>query len=120
MDILVVEDERIVALEMRMTLGRMGHRVCGHAPSGEEALQACDRERPDLVLMDIMLEGGLDGIETARILRERHGIPVIYCTAYTDADTLRRALDTKPCGFLSKPVDISELRALIEGRCLNP
>ena len=88
--VLVVEDERIVAWELTERLTRMGHAVCGVAPTGEEAVRAAQDNRPDLVLMDIMLAGPMDGIEAARSIRSRLGTPVVFCSAYT-GETRARA-----------------------------
>jgi CheY-like chemotaxis protein len=115
LQILLVEDERIVALDMRLKLSQLGYTVCGYAPSGEQALRIASESRPDLVLMDIKLEGSLDGIETAARLHEHATIPVIYTTAYTDPETRRRAEATHPAGYLAKPIDQSQLeRAILE------
>jgi len=82
--------------------------------SGEAALAALASMRPDLVLMDIHLEGELDGIETARLMQEHGGPPVAYATAYTDPDTRARAQSTRPLAFLPKPVGPAELKALVQ------
>jgi two-component system, response regulator PdtaR len=111
---LVVEDERIISLAMELHIRSLGHRVAACVASGEAALAALGRERPDLVLMDIHLEGGLDGIETARLMAERGGPPVAYVTAYTDPETRARAQATLPLAFLPKPVGPAELKALVD------
>jgi len=111
---LVVEDERIISLAMELHIRRLGHRVGASVASGEDALAALGRVRPDLVLMDIHLEGKLDGIETARLMGERGGPPVAYATAYTDPGTRARAQATLPLAFLCKPVGPAELRALVD------
>ena len=112
-NIMIVEDEAVAAMATQVMVSRLGHAVCATAASGEEALQALPGARPSLVLMDIMLSGELDGIETARRIRERFGIPVCYITAYTDPETRRRALDTKPTAFLAKPLDPAQLQSLL-------
>ena len=111
--ILVVEDERIIALALEMLIRKLGHRVGASVVSGEAALAALETVRPDLVLMDIHLEGGLDGIETARLMQERGGPPVAFATAYTDVETRTRALAIMPLAFLPKPVGPPELKALV-------
>jgi CheY-like chemotaxis protein len=112
--ILVVEDERIIALALEMLIRKLGHRVGASVVSGEAALAALETVRPDLVLMDIHLEGGLDGIETARMIRELGGPPLAYATAYTDPETRARALSTAPLAFLSKPVSPEDIRSLLD------
>ena len=111
--ILVVEDEQIVAADIRHRLEQCGYRVPGIIPSGEETLRRIDEIRPDLLLMDIVLEGSLDGIQTVQEIRSRHDIPVVYLTAYTDEETVRRAKATRPHGFVIKPFDERELKHTI-------
>ncbi len=82
--ILVVEDERIVAADIKMSVQRLEYDVCGIAFSGKEAIKKAKEMNPDLVLMDIVLEGKMDGIEAASAIRSRFGIPVVYLTAYAD------------------------------------
>lgn len=112
-DIMIVEDEAVAAMATQVMVSRLGHAVCATAASGEEALRALPAARPSLVLMDIMLDGELDGIETARRIRDRYGIPVCYVTAYTDPETRRRAQDTHPAAFLAKPLDQNQLQDLL-------
>jgi diguanylate cyclase (GGDEF)-like protein/PAS domain S-box-containing protein len=112
--VLVVEDERIVALHLRQQLARLGYDVVALAASGERALNEIERLRPDIVLMDINIEGEIDGIETAsRIPAELH-TPVVYLTAYSEEATLARARATKPYGYLLKPFTERELHATIQ------
>jgi CheY-like chemotaxis protein len=117
-NILIVEDESVIALELEDRLQRMGYDVMGSAASGESALRKIGSARPDVVLMDIYLQGAMDGIETAEEVRARYDIPVIYLTAYADSATLQRAKATKPFGFLRKPFREEELRTAIE-RAVN-
>src|SRR5262245_23908784 len=112
--ILIVEDERIVSIDMQRRLRNLGYHVVGAAVSGEEAIQKAEASQPDLVLIDIMLEGPLDGIEAAEIIRARFDIPVIYLTAYADAPTLERAKVTEPFGYILKPFEERELHGHIE------
>jgi PAS domain S-box-containing protein len=112
--IAVVEDEPIVATDLSEMLGELGYDCCGVARSCAEALELAAARSPDLVLMDIHIEGAADGIETARLLRERHRIPVVFLTAFSDDETLRRARDGDPLGYVVKPVNPRELRAAIE------
>ncbi|HEX5647148.1 MAG TPA: response regulator [Nitrospira sp.] len=112
--ILVVEDETIVAKDIQCTLARLGYRVPATATSGEEALRKAAEIRPDLILMDIVLKGPMDGVETARELRARYAVPVVYLTAYADDYALERAKTTEPAGYLLKPFQTAELRPTIE------
>ena len=112
--ILIVEDDRIVARDIQQQLSKIGHTVVGITPRGEDALPFTLQSQPNLVLMDIRLEGDTDGIDAAQQIRERCGIPVVYLTAYADDQTLRRAGITEPFGYLLKPFEDSQLRTAIE------
>ncbi|WP_243546668.1 hybrid sensor histidine kinase/response regulator [Pseudodesulfovibrio tunisiensis] len=112
--ILVVEDEPISQLDITAALERAGFEVAGVAASGEEAISLADSESPDLVLMDIRLDGTMDGVETANRISRRYDIPVIYLTVYADEETLRWAKVSGPYGYLLKPVDHKELKSAIE------
>ncbi|HET8710144.1 MAG TPA: response regulator [Spongiibacteraceae bacterium] len=111
---MVVEDERIVALNLKKKLMHLGYEVPAHAVSGEQALNKMISERPDIVLMDINIDGDIDGIETAARIPEELSIPVIYLTAYAGDETLARARNTKPYGYLLKPFSERELHATIQ------
>src|SRR6185295_4152240 len=93
--ILVVEDERVVASDLAESLARMGYDVVGTAASSSECIAHAEKRRPDLVLMDIRIEGPLDGIETAQLLRSRFDVPVIFLTAFADEATVARAKHTE-------------------------
>lgn len=112
--ILVVEDEPIVALDIRRRLGHLGYAVVDCVTSGESAALAAAAQNPDLVLMDIMLEGDMDGIDAAAAIRKRANIPVIYLTAYADEETLHRAKITEPFGYIIKPFEDRELETCIQ------
>ncbi len=112
--ILVAEDEGLVATDVKMTLESYGYEVCSIASTGEEALLKCEGERPDLVLMDIMLAGQMDGIEAADRIKGLYDIPVVYLTAYSDEVLLKRAKKTEPFGYLVKPFGDRELYSTIE------
>lgn len=109
----ICEDERIVALDIKTFLSRSGFEVTGLYPSAEELLEAVEASRPELVLMDVHLEGPMDGVEAAARLYERWSIPVIFLTAYADASTIDRAKLTQPFGYVIKPFDERELRTAI-------
>ena len=112
--ILIVEDNRIVARDIQQQLARIGHVAVGITARGEDVATLVLENRPDLVLMDIRLEGKLDGIDVAHQIHERSGIPVIFLTAYADEETVRRARVTEPFGYLLKPFEDSQLRTTIE------
>lgn len=112
--ILIVEDERIVAADLQQTLEGMGYDAFAIASSADEALARASERVPHLVLMDIRIKGKRDGIETATLLRERHGVPVVFLTAHADEATLDRAKKAEPHGYLMKPVRPAELRSAVE------
>ncbi len=112
--ILVVEDERIVVAEPRQRLRNLGYDVPALAHSGVQAIELAERLRPDLVLMDIYLEGDMDGVQAAEQIRRQVGIPVIYLTAYGNQEVLERAKVTEPFGYILKPFEERELRIVIE------
>ena len=112
--ILVVEDEKIVAADIRSTLTSLGYTVPGLVSSGEEAIPLVAQWQPDLVLMDIILGGQMDGVQAARLIRQRFGIPVVFLTAYADGDSLGRARDSEPFGYIVKPFTEKDLRSTIE------
>lgn len=112
--ILVVEDEQIVAFDLLQTLEGLGYVVVGTAASSDEACELARTGLPDLVLMDVRLEGDVDGIQTGALIRKEHQIPIVYLTGNADDATLARALETEPEGYLAKPFDPATLRATIE------
>ncbi len=112
--ILVAEDESIVAEDIQDILQNLGWSVAGIVSSGEEAISKAAETRPDLVLMDIMLDGKMDGVDAAQAIRTRFDIPVVYLTAYADHDTLQRAKLTGPYGYVVKPFEERDLNAAVE------
>jgi len=112
--LLIVEDEIIIAKDLEQHLRGWGYQVVGLVATGEEAFQLAVDLRPDLVLMDIRLNGEIDGIETTARILEHLDLPVIYLTAHSDERTLNRAKITHPLGYLIKPVDFPTLHASIE------
>ncbi len=112
--ILVVEDEGIVAEDIKDILKSLGYSVCNVASSGEEAIAKTGETRPDLVLMDIMLDGKKDGVEAAEQITVRFDVPVVYLTAYADESTLERAKMTGPYGYIVKPFEERDLHSAIE------
>ena len=112
--ILVVEDEGVAALDIRRTLESFGHEVVGPVVSGSDAISYAERLRPDLVLMDIVLKGNMDGIDAAVQIKDRFSIPVIFLTAYAEDELLRRAKLAEPFGYIIKPFSRQELQSAIE------
>lgn len=112
--ILVVEDEFIVAMDIRSRLTKLGYTVVDSVSSGEEAINKVAENPPSLVLMDVNLKGSIDGVEAARQIRNRFDIPIIYLTANADDHTLNRAKETEPLGYIIKPFKEKELYSTIE------
>jgi DNA-binding NtrC family response regulator len=112
--ILIVEDERITAEDLRETLTDLGYTVTASVSNGGDAIAQAEQNAPDLALMDVRIQGSMDGTETARVLRERFNIPVIYLTAHADSSTVARAKDAEPLGYITKPFQEAALQASIE------
>lgn len=112
--IMVVEDEGIIAQDIKNCLENLGYEVPEVVFTGHDAIQKAEELRPDLVLMDIVLKGDIDGIDTALEIRNRYNIPIVYLTAYEDDKTLRRAKLTEPLGYILKPFEERYLRSSIE------
>jgi CheY-like chemotaxis protein len=112
--ILIVEDELIIANDLKFILSGLGYEISSVAATAEEAINAVEKNRPDLVLMDIVLKGEKDGIETAEVIILRFDIPVVYLTAFSNQNVLDRAKKTRPYGFIAKPVDRETLHTTIE------
>ncbi len=112
--ILVVEDEAIIALGLCDKLEEMGYEVVGTADTGEKAIRLARETRPSLMLMDICIKGPMDGIDTAAVIRRDLQVPVVFLTSFADEETIRRAAQTAPYGYLTKPYKAKELRAAIE------
>ncbi len=102
--ILIVEDERITAADLQDTLRELGYVVTGIASTGQDALREAERDPPDLVLMDIRIQGDMDGTETARQLRDRFDIPVVYLTAHADRKNARSRQKGPPVGLSGETV----------------
>lgn len=113
-NILVVEDESIVAKDIQNSLKKLGYSVMGTIDNGEDALKLIGGSQPDIVLMDIMLKGAMSGIEAATLIKEKYDIPVIYLTAYADENTLNKAKITEPHGYIIKPFKEVDLHTAIE------
>ncbi|MBI4699361.1 MAG: response regulator, partial [Nitrospirae bacterium] len=112
--VLIVEDEIIIAEDIKDALLKLGYEVPAVLHSGEEAIRASEELRPDIVLMDIILKGVVDGFTAAEQITGLFGIPLIFLTAHADAKTFERAKVTNPYGYLLKPFDIHALQHAIE------
>lgn len=112
--IMVVEDEIIIGMDIRNTLKKLGYKVPAVVASGEKAIEKAEKIKPDLILMDIMLNGSMDGVEAAAQIRSRFRFPVVFLTAHTDATTLERAKQTEPFGYIVKPFEERELYTTVE------
>lgn len=112
--ILIVEDENIIAIDIKITLQKLGYKVSSIVNTGERAISAVETDKPNLVLMDISLGGQIDGIDAAQIILKSYNIPIVYLTALTDEETLQRARITEPFGYLLKPFDERALHSTIE------
>jgi DNA-binding NarL/FixJ family response regulator len=112
--ILIVEDEIITATAIKRSLQEAGYEVVDIVSSGEEAFDKVANVRPDLVLMDIKLKGPVDGVTTTQRIQTYFGIPVIYLTAHSDNETVKRVVHSQPYGYLVKPFNEEELQEVIE------
>ena len=112
--ILIVEDEGLIARDIENMVRQAGYEICAVAGTGEEAVEKAETTHPDLILMDIILGGEMDGVEAAEKIRDQFSLPIIYLTAHTDENTLQRAKLTEPVGYTLKPVEQKELMTVIE------
>ena len=117
--ILIVEDDMIIGNHISIVLAQAGYEVMGIMPSGESALVQIEATPPDLILMDISLKGELDGIETAKYIKDNFGIPLIFLTANSDQSTFKRAKEARPLAFIAKPFNATSLVRAIELAALN-
>ena len=117
--ILIVEDEVIIALQLESQLQSLGYEVTSKVDTDEDAIEKAEKDKPDLILMDIRIKGAMDGIETAEIIRERFGIPVVFSTAYLDQEKIERAKITMPFGYVLKPILERDLKVMAFFRKLN-
>jgi len=112
--ILVVEDERVVAEDIQRSLEQIGYEVPAVSASGEDAIQKVEKYHPNLILMDIVIRGSMNGIETAEKIVSKYDIPIVYLTAYADKKTLEEAKQTAPFGYILKPFNSREIQSTIE------
>lgn len=113
-NILIVEDEILTAASIKTVLLQMGYEVTSIVDSGEEAIQKAEQEHPDIILMDIKIKGDLDGIEAAKTIYDKHKIPFIYLTSFSNTPTRKRAEATNPSGYVLKPFNEKQLQKTIE------
>lgn len=113
MRIVIAEDERIIALGLSSLLKRLDHQVVGLCSSGEACVEMAEREKPDLIFMDVRMDGPMDGIEAARLIRTKLDIPIVFTTAFDDEDTRLRAKAVQPMAFLTKPVGGTMLKGIL-------
>lgn len=112
--ILIIEDEAIIAEEIKITLEGLGHKVVGIIMNGDKALSLIPSIEADLVLLDIQIRGNVSGIDLAHFIRKTHQIPFVFLTAFSDGDTLAKVKETLPYGYIVKPFDETDLKVAIE------
>ena len=112
-DVLIIEDEPIIALDLAQKIRKLGYSVSGIASDSGEALDLAEKKRPALALVDIKLKGTIDGIEIARILKERFSTRVVFVTAYSDDEVKGRAMEVNPDGYLLKPINKADFEKII-------
>lgn len=114
MNILIVEDDRVLSLMLTKLVERIGHKVVDAVTDGQSAIKSVHSNNIDLILMDIMIEGEIDGIETMHKIRENHAVPVIYVTGNSDQRTIERAQETNFTDYLVKPITDAQLRKALK------
>jgi diguanylate cyclase (GGDEF)-like protein len=112
--VLIVEDEAVTAIDLSNELTGMGYEICGVVDTAEDAVRMAVQARPALVLMDVRLANGGDGIETARVISSQHDTAIVFLTAHSDESTLARAFEVSPFGYLIKPFRARDLKVAIE------
>ncbi|MDP8202579.1 MAG: response regulator [Candidatus Tenebribacter burtonii] len=112
--ILIVEDERMIAEDIKYILNHYNYEIVGIFKNGKDAIDSVSKKKPDIILMDIMLEGDINGIDTGRIILKDHDIPIIFLTAFADTETVESAKNVTPYGYILKPFEQAELYAAIE------
>lgn len=114
MKVMIVEDELIISLSIAKMLESLGHSVIARVASAEEVFAALENQAPDLILLDIHIEGKMDGIEAAKEIKRRWGTPFAFASAYTDDATKTRAAAVKPVAFIPKPLGLASLRGFLD------
>ncbi len=110
---MIVEDEALLAMSLRIDLEDLGYKVCKFVPSGEEAVKIAKQEKPDAILMDIHLRGEIDGIEAAKQIKSLYGIPIIFITGYPSHETEEKIKSVEPIGYFVKPVASKDVHLLL-------
>ena len=113
-NVLVIEDESIVSKDLQHSLTKLGYNVVGAASNGEKAIELAGLKNPNIILMDIMLKGDMNGIEAAEKIKELYSVPIVFLTAYSDESTLSKAKITEPYGYILKPFKEIDLHTTIE------
>lgn len=111
--VLIVEDEEVQAMSMELLLRTWGYETLESAGTGLEAVERAELEKPDIVLMDINIQGEMDGIEAARLIIGRFGLPVVLITGYDDLSLREKAMKIKPAGYFIKPIELESLKTLM-------
>ena len=112
--VLIVEDEKVIALDIQTLLEKLGYEVISIIDNGEDAIEKAGEEKPDLIIMDIILKDYMDGIEAAHIIYEKFKIPILYLTALTDDETFLSSRELYPFNFLNKPFEEKDLSDAIK------
>lgn len=112
--IIIVEDEAIIAFEIKSTLLMLGYTVLGHAMNGDKALDLFAKEEADLILLDINIKGTLSGIDLAKIIRKKYDVPFVFLTSFSDSLTLNKVKETSPYGYIVKPFHHNDIKVNIE------
>jgi len=112
--ILIAEDTTITSMDLWHIFDHWGYEMPEQVASGEEAIEKAEQEKPDIVLIDINLNGEMNGIEAARQIRSRFGIPIIFITGYSDKKTIEKAKIAEPVGYFIKPLDFHKLKSTID------
>jgi CheY-like chemotaxis protein len=112
--VLILEDEVLLAMNLELSLKEMGYSVLGCVITGEEALSIIEKDKPDVVLIDISLDGEIDGIETTKRIKNKYNIPIVIMTGSTDHDTLKKANDLNPVGIIYKPITDRKLSSILQ------
>lgn len=113
-NIIIVEDDKMLYTLFDMLISSLGHKLQGTFRNGKDCIEACKKQKPDLVLMDIHIQGEIDGIQTAKIIQENHNIPIVFLSSDNEEETIKKAMLINSLGFLVKPVKRIILKATIE------
>lgn len=113
-NVLIVEDEILVGIDIKESILSMGYEVCDVVKNYENAISSINKNEPSIIIMDIFLKNSKDGIDTAIEIKKQKDIPIIFLTAFTDEETIKRAVQASPVGFLSKPYNLDDLKTTIQ------